>query len=152
LPFDVQAIPARRDILADLAAASIAQQPAIAARRCPRPHARHKVSCQQHTIEMEGKTMRYRWNDAPVAGAHAVKVSGGAEEMEFDQARRRIRLRGRDQETGENFGAELYLPTGGPSDRRTGDAALRNLVERDIHDECAGLAAWQRALNRHYGQ
>ena len=30
----------------------------------------------------------------------------------FDAGRRRIRLRGHDEETGENFGAELYLPEG----------------------------------------
>jgi hypothetical protein len=47
---------------------------------------------------------------------------------------------------GTGYGAEA----GAPGDRRTGDAALRNLVERDPFTECSGLRAWQRALDRHY--
>jgi hypothetical protein len=42
-------------------------------------------------------------------GARGEYGTGGAEEMEFDASRRRVRLRGRDQETGQNFGVELYL-------------------------------------------
>jgi hypothetical protein len=90
-----------------------------------------------------------------------VPTTGGInpEEESFDQGRRRVRLRGRDQETGENYGAELWLPqsqggygaeAGKPGDRKVGDQALRNLVERDPFTECSGLRAWQRALDRHY--
>jgi len=93
---------------------------------------------------------------APTAGG----VNPQEEEM-FDQRRRRIRLRGRDQESGEHFGAELYLPHGGrgygsspasPRDAAIGDAALRNLENRDPFDECSGLRAWQRALDAHYAK
>jgi len=95
------------------------------------------------------------------AGAEGERVptSGGAEEQAFDRDRRRVRLSGRDQETGENYGAELWLPEGGQGygaeagklgDRKVGDAALRNLVERDPYTECCGLRAWQRLLDRHY--
>jgi hypothetical protein len=87
-------------------------------------------------------------------------ISGGAEEQGFDAGRRRVRLRGRDQETGENYGAELWLPEGGqgygagsgaPGDRKVGDAALRDLVTpKDGCAEISGLAEWQRRLNAHY--
>jgi hypothetical protein len=85
-----------------------------------------------------------------------VPTAGGInpEEETFDQSRRRLRLSGRD-ETGENFGAELYLPSGPvkPGDHRTSDAALLgNLENRDPFEECASLAAYQRMLNRHYRQ
>jgi len=77
-------------------------------------------------------------------------ASGGPEEQAFDQNRRRVRLSGRDQETGQNFGAEVWLPQGYGGDRRTGDAALRTLVDRDPYTECSGLAELQRRLNQHY--
>jgi hypothetical protein len=117
--------------------------------------------------------MRYRWNDAPVgrprmraydasAGAPgerrngAAPTAGGAnpEEQEFDQARRRVRLRGVDQE-GQPYGAEVWLPDGGQGyggDRKTGDNSLLNLVDRDPFTECSGLRAYQRLLDRHYGK
>ena len=77
-------------------------------------------------------------------------ASGGAEEQAFDQNRRRVRLTGRDQE-GSNYGAELYLPAGGPDDRRTGDAALRDLLTpRDGRADISGLAELQRRLNQYY--
>jgi hypothetical protein len=69
---------------------------------------------------------RFRWTDAPVGprgmrayaaaasapGERGVPTAGGInpEEEMFDAGRRRVRLRGRDQETGENYGAELWLP------------------------------------------
>ena len=74
---------------------------------------------------------------------------------------RRVRISGRDEESGEHFGAELYLPHGGrgygsspasPRDAAIGDAALRNLENRDPFDECSGLRAWQRALDAHYAK
>jgi hypothetical protein len=98
------------------------------------------------------------------AGAEGewLPTSGGALETEFDADGRRVRLRGRDQETSENYGAELWLPNGGqgygagagkPGDRKVGDAALRDLVTpKDGCAEISGLAAWQRALDRHYRQ
>jgi hypothetical protein len=75
----------------------------------------------------------------------------------FDQGCRRVRLSGRDQETGEHFGAELYLPDGGTGygsgPAQTDDAALLcNLDHRDPFDDCAALGALQRALNRHYAR
>jgi len=89
-------------------------------------------------------------------------TSGGAEEQAFDQGRQRVRLVGRDQESGENYGCELWLPEGGqgygsqpgkPGDRRVGDAALRDLMKsRDGCEEISGLAALQRQLDRHYAR
>jgi hypothetical protein len=66
---------------------------------------------------------RFRWNDAPVGRVRASDASAGGpgergaptagginpEKETFDTNRRRIHLRGRDQETGEHFGAELYF-------------------------------------------
>jgi hypothetical protein len=119
---------------------------------------------------------RLRWNDAPTArGTRASDANAGApnergvptagginpEEESFDQGRRRVRLRGRDDETGESWGAELWLPqtqggygAGKPGDRKTGDAVLRGdlSVTRDGWEQVSALAAWQAALDRHYGQ
>jgi hypothetical protein len=39
-----------------------------------------------------------------------------------------------------------------PRDAAIGDAALRNLENRDPFDECSGLRAWQRALDAHYAK
>jgi hypothetical protein len=96
--------------------------------------------------------------NASAEGEEYPPTSGGAAEQAFDQGRRRVRLSGRDQETGENFGAELWLPGGGqgngvgkPGDRRTGDAAMCDLVTpKDGCAEISGLATWQRMLDRHY--
>jgi hypothetical protein len=84
-----------------------------------------------------------------------VPTAGGAEEQPFDQGRRRVRVSGSD-ENGENYGAELWLPgghveAGAPGDRKTGDAALRDLVTpKDGCAEISGLVEWQRRLNAHY--
>jgi hypothetical protein len=120
---------------------------------------------------------RYRWSfrdatevrraatyDAPqlvpALEGERVPTAGGAEEQAFDEGRRRVRLKGRDQATGENYGAELWLPEGGegygaeagrPGDRKVGDAAMRDLVTpKDGCAEISGLAEWQRRLNAHY--
>jgi hypothetical protein len=109
-----------------------------------------------------------RAHDA-AAGAPSERVptSGGVSETEFaadafGARRRRVRLSGRDQETGEHFGAELYLPTGGhgfgSGPARVGDAvigadALDNLERpRDGCEEISAIAELQRRLNAHYGQ
>jgi hypothetical protein len=113
---------------------------------------------------------RYRWSFRDATEVHRalthdaaalvpselerVPTAGGAEEQPFDQGRRRVRVSGSD-ENGENYGAELWLPgghveAGAPGDRKTGDAALRNLEERDPYTECSGLRAWQRLLDKHY--
>jgi len=94
--------------------------------------------------------------------AGGVPVAGGVNPEEvFAADRRRIRISGRDQESGEHFGAELYLPHGGrgygsspasPRDAAIGDAALHNLENRDPFSECSGLRAWQRALDAHYAK
>jgi len=87
---------------------------------------------------------------APTAGG----VNPQEEEM-FDQRRRRIRLRGRDQESGEHFGAELYLPSGGKGSSpasvgdRLGDARLRHLQDPDPFSECAA-ARRLNEINREY--
>jgi hypothetical protein len=120
---------------------------------------------------------RLRWNDAPTArGIRAIEASAGApgersvptaggvnpEEEAFDEGRRRIRLRGRDQKTNQLLGAEIYLPAGGHGygsgtaqvgDAAIGDAALRDLVTpKGGCEEISGLAAWQRVLDAHYEQ
>jgi len=94
--------------------------------------------------------------------AGGVPIAGGVKPEEvFAADRRRIRISGRDQESGEHFGAELYLPHGGrgygsspasPRDAAIGDAALHNLENRDPFSECSGLRAWQRALDAHYAK
>ena len=86
------------------------------------------------------------------SGRHRLKMGASPRRQvaPLDQNRRRVRLSGRDQETGQNFGAEVWLPQGYGGDRRTGDAALRTLVDRDPYTECSGLAELQRRLNQHY--
>jgi hypothetical protein len=105
---------------------------------------------------------------AGAPGERGVPAAGGVNpeesdfEAAFDANRSRIRLRSRDQETNQQFGAELYLPAGGRGydsgtakvgDAAIGDAALRDLVTpKGGCEEISGLAAWQRLLDAHYGQ
>jgi hypothetical protein len=94
-----------------------------------------------------------------------VPTAGGInpEEEAFDQGHRHIRLRGRDQETGENFGPENYLPGRSSAeaikdraragDARAGAAALDHPERpRDGFEEISAIAELQRRLNAHYGQ
>jgi hypothetical protein len=86
----------------------------------------------------------------------AAPTAGGVEEQEFDQARRRVRLRGVDAD-GEVYGAEVWLPTRqggyGASPAQTSDVALLGkMQDRDAFSDCSGLAAWQRVNNRYYAK
>jgi hypothetical protein len=118
---------------------------------------------------------RFRWNDAPTArGIRASEASAGApgergvptasgvnpEEEAFDQGRRRIRLHGRDQETNQLLGAEIYLPSGGHGfgsglakvgDATIGAEALDHPERtRDGCQEISAIAELQRRLNAFY--
>jgi hypothetical protein len=66
---------------------------------------------------------------------------------------RSLRISGKDA-NGKMFGASLWLPQSQP-DRtlsQMGDAALRDLVSGESRvGHVAGLAAFQKALNQHYG-
>jgi hypothetical protein len=89
-----------------------------------------------------------------------VPTAGGInpEEEMFDAGRRRIRLRGRDQETGQNFGAELYLPAGSHGYGKVGDAGIGAEAldhperTRDGCAEISAIAEVQRRLNAHYAR
>jgi hypothetical protein len=120
------------------------------------------------SVRSYGPAMRMRATDAnsgslgewPRAPRH-VATAGGVnpeEELEFGADRRRVGLRGRDED-GQSFGAEVYLPAGGHGygaqpprvgDRSRDAALLSKLQDRDPADDCASLAALQRLHDRHY--
>jgi hypothetical protein len=121
---------------------------------------------------------RLRWTDAPVGGVRARDANAGApgkwpqtvgginpegefEADAFSARRQRVRLRGVDQ-AGENWGAELWLPTRqggyGSAPAKVGDAAIGAAAldhperSRDGCEEISAIAELQRRLNAHYGQ
>jgi hypothetical protein len=94
------------------------------------------------------------WPGAPLYVA-AIPTAGGINpEEEFAADRRRVRLRGRDQQTGESFGAELWLPAGGKGygsqPARIGDG-FAAMQDPPTNTDCTRLVNLQRALNAHYG-
>ena len=128
---------------------------------------------------------RYRFFEAgpelPAAprNSREQRVAGGLEEQEeFADSRRRIRLVGRDDVTGQAWGAAVYVPgapnagyesiggaprspdlneLGGDRARRrtnarTGDEALSDLEKaRGGYEHAQGLRELQNRLDRHYG-
>jgi hypothetical protein len=99
------------------------------------------------------------WPETPRRTERVPEAGGVNPQNEFGADRRRLRGVLRDEEAGNSFGLELYLPHGGNGfgsqpprvgDRARDAALLSKLQDRDPFDDCASLGALQRLHDRHY--